>query len=162
MRWLLHCRSILVYCTIPYYTIQKILRDHSNTKLGRFMWYTTFWPPMSANSKMVNNISVALLVFKWAARICIVYMGQIYYDQWTNSCYTTLCSIICQIFAWFEMGREPKHRRNIFSILIMYCNIILSMAWVRLSASIFICVSVSVYYIYCCNTSGLHRILNPS
>ena len=26
------------------------------------MWYTTFWPPISANSKMVNYISVALLV----------------------------------------------------------------------------------------------------
>ena len=76
--------------TMPYYTTQNILCDHSITKLDRIMWYTTFWCPMSANSKLVNNISVALLVFKWAAKIFIVYLGQIYSDQWTNSCYTDI------------------------------------------------------------------------
>merc|ERR1712074_420295 len=32
----------VLYCTIPYYTIQNISHDRSNTKLDRFMWYTTF------------------------------------------------------------------------------------------------------------------------
>ena len=77
-----------VYYPIPYYTIQNISHDHRNTKLDRIMWYTIFWQPMSANSKLVRYISVALLVFKWAAKIFIVYLGQIYSDQWTNSCYT--------------------------------------------------------------------------
>ena len=76
-----------LYCTIPYYTIHNVSHDCSNTKLDRIMWYTTFWCPMSANSKLVRYISVALLVFKWAAKIFIVYLGQIYSDQWTNSCF---------------------------------------------------------------------------
>ena len=66
-----------MYCTIPYYTIQNVSHDHSNTKLDRFMWYTTFWPPMSANSKMVRYFFVAVLVFKWAAKIFIVYFWAI-------------------------------------------------------------------------------------
>ena len=73
-----------------YYAIQNVFCDHSNTKLDRIMWYTTFWRPMSANSKMVRYISVALLVFKWATKIFIVYLGQIYSDQWTYSCYTDI------------------------------------------------------------------------
>ena len=91
MRWLLFpWKSIPVYCTIPFYTIQNISRDHGNIKLDRIFWFTTFWPPMSANSKMGRYTSVALLVFKWAAKIFIVYLGQIYSDQWTNSYYTDI------------------------------------------------------------------------
>ena len=45
---------------------------------------------MSVNSKLVNSISVALLVFQYAAKIFIVYLSQIYSDQWTNSCYTDI------------------------------------------------------------------------
>ena len=39
--------SVLYY---TYYTIQNVSHDSINTKLDRFMCYTTFWPPMSANS----------------------------------------------------------------------------------------------------------------
>ena len=71
-------------------TIQNVSHDCSKTKLDRIMWYTIFWCPMSVNSKLVNNISVALLVFKWAAKIFIVHLSQIYSDQWANSCYTDI------------------------------------------------------------------------
>ena len=39
---------------------------------------------------LVRYISVILLVFKWAAKTFIVYLGQNYSDQWTNSCYTDI------------------------------------------------------------------------
>ena len=53
----------VLYYTILYYTK---CRDHdrSNMELNLIMWYTTFWSSIYTNSKMVNNISVALSVFK--------------------------------------------------------------------------------------------------
>ena len=76
--------------TPPLQEYSSVLYYSSNTKLDRFMWYTTFLPPMSANSKIVRYTYVAILVFKWAAKIFIVYLGQIYSNQWTNSCYTDI------------------------------------------------------------------------
>ena len=68
---------------------------------------------------MVRYFSVALLVFKWAAKIFIVYLGQIYSNQWTNYCYTDIffegLGVYClmrhfyiriPIFFWNTVGVE--------------------------------------------------------
>jgi len=39
----LHRDKMTVHCTIPYYTIQNVLQDHSNTKLDRIIHYTTIF-----------------------------------------------------------------------------------------------------------------------
>ena len=67
----------VLYYTILYYTKCRD-RDRSYMEIDGIMWYTTFWSSIYANSKMVNNISVALSVFKWAAQIfivCLVNLG---------------------------------------------------------------------------------------
>ena len=61
----------VLYYTILYYTKRRN-RDRSYMEIDGLMWYTTFWSSIYDNSKMVNNISVTLSVFKWAAQIFIV------------------------------------------------------------------------------------------
>merc|ERR1712074_335646 len=53
----------VLYYTILYYT-KCHDRDCSYMEIDGIMWYTTFWSSMYTNSKMVNNISVALSVLK--------------------------------------------------------------------------------------------------
>ena len=71
--------SSVLYYTILYYTKRRDC-DRSYMEIDGIMWYTTFWSSIYANSKMVNNISVALSVFKWAAQIfivCLVNLGHL-------------------------------------------------------------------------------------
>ena len=63
----------VLYYTILYYT--KVSRDCSNIEEDIIIWYSIFWSSMNANSILVNNISVALSVFKWGSQIFLLCLG---------------------------------------------------------------------------------------
>ena len=65
---------------------------------------------MSANSILVNNISVDLLVFKWTAQILIVFLCSIHYYQLTNSSYK-------------DIFRKLNYRPFKFGVLILDISI---------------------------------------
>ena len=67
-----HCIQHLIHAA-------DISRDRCKMDRDRFMWCTTFWRPMSVNSKKVSYIYVALLVFEWEAKMSEVFFWEYLY-----------------------------------------------------------------------------------